>query len=53
MIITDELIIRQPSVLILEDVNTNINILGQDILKPYSFYFDAKRQFIYFDLDNK
>jgi len=53
MIIANKLIIHRPSVLILEDINTNINILGQDILKPYSYYLDAKRQLIYFDLDNE
>lgn len=47
--ITNKLIIKKPSILILEDNNANINILGQDILKPYSFYFDARQQYIYFD----
>ena len=52
MIITKDLIVRRPSVLIPEDDGINVNILGQDILKPYSYYLDAKRQFIFFDLDN-
>ena len=52
MIITNKLIIHKPAILIPDDANVSVNILGQDILKPYSYYLDAKRQYIYFDLEN-
>ena len=51
MIVTNDLIIQRPSILIPEDANVNVNILGQDLLKPYSYYLDAKNKCIYFDLD--
>ena len=50
--LTKEVIVKDPSVLIPEDKNVNLNILGQDILKPYSYYLDARQEFIYFDVDN-
>ena len=51
--ITKDIIVTNPTILIPEDKNININILGQDILKPFSYYFDAHQQYIYFDLNNK
>lgn len=50
--IANKVIVHNPTILISEDINSNINVLGQDILKPYSYYLDVKMQFIYFDLDN-
>jgi len=50
--ITQNLIVKEPLVLVTEDKNVNINILGQDILKPYSYYFDAINQVIFFDTGN-
>ena len=49
ILITDELIINKPSILLLDNSNVNVNILGQDILKYYSYYLDNKRQIIYFN----
>jgi hypothetical protein len=49
--ITKTLIIDNPSVLVPDDYSINVNILGQDILKLHSYYLDAKRQYIYFDLN--
>ena len=49
--ITKNLIVNNPSVLVCDDYSVNINILGQDILKPHSYYLDAKQQYIYFDLN--
>jgi len=49
--ITKNLIVKTPSVLVCDDYSVNINILGQDILKPYSYYLDVKQQYIYFDLN--
>ena len=50
--ITNKLIIHKPSVLVPEEFSINVNILGQDILKPYSYYLDAKAQYNFFDLHN-
>ena len=50
--ITNDLKIHRPSVLVPDDFNHNANIMGQDILRPFSYYFDARRQYIFFDLHN-
>ena len=50
--ISKEIIVSNTTILIPEDKNININILGQDILKPFSYYFDAYSKYIYFNLNN-
>jgi hypothetical protein len=36
--LVDKLIVHNQPILIPEDESVNINVLGQDILKPYSYY---------------
>ena len=50
--ISKKIVVSNPAILIPEDKNVNINILGQDLLKPFSYYFDAQQKFIYFDMNN-
>ena len=47
--ITDDIIIHKPAVLVPDDYDLNINILGQDILKLFNYYMDNNSQNIYFD----
>ena len=48
IIITDNITIQKPLVLILDNPKINVNIIGQDILKQFSYYLDNKKQTIYF-----
>ena len=50
IVLTEGIIINDPVALIPEDHRFNINILGQDILEKFSYYVDAKKQYIYFDI---
>ena len=50
--ITTGLVVQNPTILVSEDDKVNLNVLGMDILKPFSLYLDAQEKYIFFDLDN-
>ena len=49
--IVNNLILRDPVVVVPDDAAFKINLLGQDILKKYNYYVDSRNQCIYFDVN--
>ena len=49
IIITNDIIVHKPIILIPDDYDYNKNILGQDILQLFNYYMDNFSHNIYFD----
>ena len=49
IVITNDIVIHKPIVLVPDDYACNINILGQDILQSFNYYMDNRLHNIYFD----
>ena len=53
IIITNDIAVTKPIVLIPDDYTYNMNILGQDILRQFNYYMDNQSHNIYFDIENR